>query len=172
MALAGGELGVHDGDLRKTLVEAADGLGRQGNFRDQHQGGGSLLDDLFDGANVNFGFAAGGDTVEEDSVEGSFINELVEGLQGGLLVGVEFYGLGADKAGGSTDWWRVEFGPFDNLDESGAGEGAERAATTVELSCELFKIKAFGVGIVGEEIEYGPSLAAEAMADVFGRGVG
>ena len=56
--------GVEDGDAGEAGGEAADGLGGEGDFGDQDDGAFVSVDDLFDGADVDFGFAGAGDTVD------------------------------------------------------------------------------------------------------------
>ena len=72
VALAGGEMAVQDGDERlqrpraKASFEALDSLGRERDFGDEDDGALALFESVGNGLKVNFGFAAAGDSVEEE----------------------------------------------------------------------------------------------------------
>src|SRR5438876_7562029 len=73
MPLAGGKMAVQDGDQRLQLpgtepgLEAFNRLGRQRNFRHEHNGPLALLERVGDGLEIDFRLAAAGGAVKEKS---------------------------------------------------------------------------------------------------------
>ncbi len=69
VALAVAEMAVQDGDaffaIGKAGLEALDGLGREADLRNEHQGGLAAVEDLLNGLQVHLGFATASDAVEE-----------------------------------------------------------------------------------------------------------
>jgi len=76
VAFAGGEVAVEDGDeglmgaAAEAGFEAFDGLGGEGDFGDENDGALAAGEGVGDGLEVNFGFAAAGDAVEEEGFGG------------------------------------------------------------------------------------------------------
>src|SRR5262249_55733021 len=72
VAFAGAEVAVEDGDVlvSEAGAETFDGLWREGNFPDGGDGVFAVAEGVFDGLEVDFGFAAAGDAVDEDGFGG------------------------------------------------------------------------------------------------------
>ena len=80
VAFAGGEVAVEDGDERtkgagaEAGFEAFDGLRSEGNFGDEDDAAAALGKGVGEGLEVDFGFAAAGDAVEQEAFGGGFLD--------------------------------------------------------------------------------------------------
>ena len=110
------------GGSLKTGEETGGGLGRQCDFRDQHEGGLPGLEDLGDQPKVHLRFSASGDPEEQVTGE-SVANRGSDRLDGGRLVWIEIH----DPVGVSGRSLRPGFdrGHVVQLDESDLGEAFE-----------------------------------------------
>ena len=95
-ALDVAERGVQNGDAFEARAKPGAALTAnpqsQSDFRDQDDGGLSARQRFLHGAQVDFGFAAAGDAVEEQCAEFAELEPGADSAAGGFLLGVEFVG--------------------------------------------------------------------------------
>ena len=88
VALAHAHLRVQNGDLAlKVRTEALDGLGSEGNFRNEDDGGTPLCPHGLERADIHLRLAAASDAVEKESAVVTGIHGLGDGIEGLLLGG-------------------------------------------------------------------------------------
>ncbi len=86
-ALARGERRVEDGDrIAEVCAQAAREDGRERDLGDEHHRRAPAPQRLAHGADVDFGFAAARDAVQEEGREGVFVLRLVDGAERALLL--------------------------------------------------------------------------------------
>ena len=88
IALAGGQAAMHErGAARKALGDAADRLRRQRDLGHEQDGALALLQCFGDGAQVNFGFAAAGNAVQQETRRFFMPQSRPNGIPCRLLIG-------------------------------------------------------------------------------------
>lgn len=133
-ALALREVGVEDcnliGEFVEARLEALDGLGSEGDFRDEDDDVFAEVEGGLSGLEVDFSFAGAGDAVEEDGTRLFAVEAFDDGVVNfGLLV-VEFEWFGGDESFvsiGVASYFEVgDFNPafFGHRFERGSGGGA------------------------------------------------
>src|SRR5581483_2075766 len=70
-----------------TPAKRPDGLRREADFGHEHEGLFALAENLLDGAQVQFGFAAAGDAMEEKRAEAASPHRLLQHRPGVELIG-------------------------------------------------------------------------------------
>ncbi len=143
---------VQHGDTLETLGEPLDGLRRQGDFGDQHDGALARTDNALDGADVDLGLARAGDTVDEADAEFPFVQQAVDVVESVPLVFGEHEFARLDRARGDVGGLHV--GPVNamlNPDEPLLGEASEhRFANTGPRQRGGFRLRP-GAEQVGED---------------------
>src|SRR5579884_853265 len=105
-ALRVAQMTMKHGHLAAAAAKALDRLRRQADFRHHYQRFLALGNDLFDGAQINLGFAAAGDAVQQKRMESALLQRRFQLIPYAELIAVEgdwprWYGLlvgGIDEA--------------------------------------------------------------------------
>ena len=129
------EVAVQHGHLADAGAESLAGLGREADFGNEHDGLLAEGDDLFDGANVHFGFAAACDAVEQEDLMPPLMDGLANEFEGRLLVWVEGVAIAARR--GRFVQIEAADAAADGADESFAAELGNGGQGTAGLQGEL-----------------------------------
>ena len=93
MSLAVAQMAVPDDDFHASTAEstaqAADGLRREGDFRNEENRAAAFRDNLFDGMEIDLGLPAPRHPVKEVGGEATAVQAGAQGVYRGALLGVE-----------------------------------------------------------------------------------
>lgn len=150
-AFDGRQAAVQRSDAVEASFETANGLRREGDFGDEHDGLATQGECLADGTDVDFGLSAAGYPKEKPDGEGSGFDGGVDLSDGGGLVGRQIeWGV----VTGTGRQWRLDgFRNGFDLNEALFGEGGEH-----------------GGGAVGDFTEIGGAKAAICFMKMFDDG--